>query len=49
MKIKMSTTARRKSYRERHNCDNPGPKYKARFWACKFCEKGKTVTDLMKG
>ena len=35
--------------RLRHNCDNPGPKYKARYWSCKFWEKGKTVTDLMKG
>ena len=25
------------------------PKYKARFWSCKFWEKGKSVTDLMKG
>ena len=40
---------RRKSFRARHNCDNPGPKYKARYWSCKFWEKGKTVTDLMKG
>ena len=31
------------------DCDNPGPKYKARYWSCKFWEKGKTVTDLMKG
>lgn len=35
MKIKKNIPARRKSFRARHNCDNPGPKYKARYWACK--------------
>ena len=49
MEIKRDDPARRKSFRARHNCDNPGPKYKARYWSCKFWEKGKTVTDLMKG
>ena len=49
MSIKKDQPARRKSFRARHNCDNPGPKYKARYWSCKFWEKGKTVTDLMKG
>ena len=49
MTIKKNIPARRKSFRARHNCDNPGPKYKARFWSCKFWEKGKSVTDLMKG
>jgi hypothetical protein len=49
MEIKRDDPARRKSFRARHNCDNPGPKYKARFWSCKFWEKGKSVTDLMKG
>ena len=36
MKIKKSDPARRKSFRARHNCANPGPKYKARYWSCKF-------------
>ena len=49
MEIKRDDPARRKSFRARHNGDNPGPKYKARYWSCKFWEKGKTVTDLMKG
>jgi hypothetical protein len=35
MKIKKNIPARRKSFRARHNCDNPGPKWKARYWACK--------------
>ena len=35
MKIKKSDPARRKSFRARHNCSNPGPKWKARYWSCK--------------
>ena len=35
MKIKKSNPARRKSLRARHNCDNPGPKTKARYWSCR--------------
>jgi hypothetical protein len=35
MTIKKNIPERRKSFRARHNCDNPGPKWKARYWACK--------------
>ena len=35
MKIRKSNPKARKSFRARHNCDNPGPKTKARYWACK--------------
>jgi hypothetical protein len=35
MKIKKSNPARRRSFRARHNCDNPGPRHKARFWSCR--------------
>jgi len=35
MKIKKSNPERRKSFRARHNCDNPGPKTKARYWSCR--------------
>lgn len=35
MKIKKYIPARRKSFRARHNCDNPGPRTKARYWACR--------------
>ena len=35
MEIKADNPARRKSFRARHNCDNPGPKWKARYWSCK--------------
>lgn len=35
MKIKKSIPERRRSFRARHNCDNPGPKWKARYWSCR--------------
>ena len=35
MKIKKSNPARRRSFRARHNCDNPGPRHKARYWSCR--------------
>ena len=35
MRIKKDNPAARKSFRARHNCDNPGPKTMARYWSCK--------------
>jgi len=35
MKIKKNNPRRRKSFRARHNCSNPGSKLKARYWSCK--------------
>jgi len=35
MRIKKSNPARRRSFRARHNCDNPGPRWKARYWSCR--------------
>ena len=35
MTIKKDIPARRRSFRARHNCENPGPKDKARYWSCK--------------
>jgi|TARA_R110002167_G_scaffold30263_1_gene100137 hypothetical protein len=35
MKIRVSNPKARKSFRARHNCKNPGPKTKARYWSCK--------------
>lgn len=35
MKIKKSIPGRRKNFRARHNCDNPGPRHKARYWSCR--------------
>ena len=36
MSIKRDNPERRKAYRSRHGCDNPGPKYKANYWSCKM-------------
>ena len=35
MRIKKSIPGRRKSFRARHNCANPGPRTKARYWSCR--------------
>lgn len=35
MRIKKSNPKRRKSFRARHRCDNPGPRWKARYWSCR--------------
>ena len=43
MEIKRDDPARRKNFRARHNCDNPGPKTKARYWSCRQWRAGKKV------
>jgi disulfide oxidoreductase YuzD len=49
MEIKRDDSDRRKAFRSRHGCDkNPGPKWKAKYWSCRFWEKGKSVSDLTK-
>lgn len=45
MSIKRDDPERRKSYRARHGCDNPGPKWKANYWSCKMWSKT-NVSDL---
>jgi hypothetical protein len=35
MRIRKNNPKARKSFRARHNCDNPGPKTKARYWSCR--------------
>jgi selenocysteine-specific translation elongation factor len=45
MEIKRDDPERRKNFRARHNCDNPGPKWKARYWSCKFWSRP-NVSDL---
>lgn len=35
MRIKKSNPARRRSFRARHHCENPGPRTKARYWSCR--------------
>jgi hypothetical protein len=38
MRIKKSNPKRRKSFRARHNCQNPGPRWKAKYWSCRAWE-----------
>jgi len=45
LSIKRDNPARRKSFRARHNCDNPGPKTKARYWSCKQWRASAKVED----
>ncbi len=43
MEIKRDDPNRRKNFRARHNCDNPGPKTKARYWSCRQWRAGTKV------
>jgi hypothetical protein len=43
MEIKRDDPARRKAFRSRHNCQSPGPKWKARYWSCRQWRGGKKV------
>lgn len=45
MEIKRDDPERRANYRARHNCSNPGPKWKANYWSCKMWSK-KPVSDI---
>lgn len=45
MEIKRDDPNRRKNFRARHNCDNPGPKTKARYWSCKQWRGGAKVEN----
>jgi len=45
MEIKRDSDERRSNFRARHNCDTPGPKWKARYWSCKMWSK-KPVSKL---
>ena len=46
MEIKRDDPKRRKAFRDRHGCDNPGPKTKAKYWSCRMWSKGQTVSEL---
>ena len=48
LSIKRDDPERRKSFRARHNCDNPGPRHKARYWSCKYWSKT-PVSNLDRG
>jgi hypothetical protein len=43
MEIKRDDPERRASYRARHGCDNPGPKWKANYWSCYQWRAGSKV------
>ena len=45
LSIKRDDPARRKSFRARHRCDNPGPKTKARYWSCYQWRAGAKVNN----
>jgi len=45
MEIKRDDPKRRKAYRARHNCEDPGPRWKANYWSCKQWRAGAKVMD----
>ena len=47
--IKRDNPERRKNFRARHNCDSPGPRWKAKYWSCRNWEAGRSVSDNLKG
>ena len=49
MEIKRDDPERRKSFRSRHNCDSPGPKWKARYWSCRQWRGGNKVEAGVEG
>lgn len=48
MSIKRDSPERRKAFRARHNCSNPGPKWKARYWSCRQWRAGSKVEGSIK-
>jgi len=48
LSIKRDDPKRRKSFRARHHCDNPGPRTKARYWSCRMWTR-KPVGKILKG
>ena len=47
MEIKRDDPARRRNFRARHHCENPGPRWKARYWACKTWSR-QSVSSMLK-
>lgn len=45
LSIKRDDPDRRRSFRARHKCDNPGPKWKARYWSCYQWRAGAKVDN----
>lgn len=46
MEIRRDDPGRRRSFRSRHNCGDPGPRWKARYWSCKMWGD-KPVSDIV--
>lgn len=46
LSIKRDQPERRKAYRARHNCANPGPRWKANYWSCRMWTS-KPVSDMV--
>lgn len=44
LSIKRDQPSRRKSYRARHHCETPGPRWKANYWSCKYWSSTPTTT-----
>lgn len=44
--IKRDDPEARKRFRARHGCDNPGPKWKAKYWSCRMWTKNTPVSEL---
>ena len=48
LSIKTKDPDRRRNFRSRHNCDNPGPKTKARYWSCRMWSGPDAVKNMLK-
>ena len=46
MEIKRDDEERRKNFRARHRCEDPGPRWKPRWWSCRFWS-AKSVSDIL--
>ena len=46
MEIKRDDEERRKNFRARHRCEDPGPRWKAKWWSCRFWS-AKSVSDIL--
>ena len=47
LSIKTKDPKRRKAFRDRHNCDNPGPKTKARYWSCRMWAGPDSIKNML--
>ena len=47
LSINTKDSKRRKAFRDRHNCDNPGPKTKARYWSCRMWSGPNAIKNML--